>query len=143
VDNYPDNFVLAPWESHLPGRSDGGRSPAWWPEPGLEPAGDLDRDQLAATVAGRTPAAYDEHRRVLDNVRAGHQAAAAGQGLQAGGRELEVLALVAAGKTNREAAARLFLSEATVKTHLLNIYAKLNAADRASAVAEAYKRGLL
>ncbi|MEI8406916.1 MULTISPECIES: response regulator transcription factor [unclassified Kribbella] len=58
-------------------------------------------------------------------------------------RELEVLGLVAAGNTNRATAARLFISEATVKTHLLNIYAKLNTPDRASAVAEAYKRGLL
>jgi DNA-binding NarL/FixJ family response regulator len=58
-------------------------------------------------------------------------------------RELEVIALVAAGNTNREAAARLFISEATVKTHLLNIYAKLGVSDRAAAVAEAYNRGLL
>jgi DNA-binding NarL/FixJ family response regulator len=58
-------------------------------------------------------------------------------------RELEVLGLVAAGTTNREAAARLFISEATVKTHLLHIYAKLGVTDRASAVAEAFNRGLL
>jgi DNA-binding NarL/FixJ family response regulator len=58
-------------------------------------------------------------------------------------RELEVLGLVAAGTTNREAAARLFISEATVKTHLLHIYAKLNVGDRAAAVAEAFNRGLL
>jgi DNA-binding NarL/FixJ family response regulator len=58
-------------------------------------------------------------------------------------RELEVLQLVAAGNTNREAAARLFITEATVKTHLINIYAKLDVSDRASAVAEAYNRGLL
>jgi DNA-binding NarL/FixJ family response regulator len=58
-------------------------------------------------------------------------------------RELEVLELVAAGATNREAAKRLFITEATVKTHLLNIYAKLGVSDRASAVAEAYNRGLL
>ncbi|MEU4196691.1 response regulator transcription factor [Kribbella sp. NPDC026611] len=58
-------------------------------------------------------------------------------------RELEVLQLVAAGNTNREAAKHLFISEATVKTHLLNIYAKLGAPDRASAVAAAYNRGLL
>ncbi|GAB3876305.1 response regulator transcription factor [Kibdelosporangium lantanae] len=56
-------------------------------------------------------------------------------------RELEVLTLVAAGRTNRETAATLFISEATVKTHLLNIYGKLGVSDRASAVAEAYKRG--
>ena len=58
-------------------------------------------------------------------------------------RELEVLELVAAGTTNREAAAKLFISEATVKTHLLNIYGKLGVSDRAAAVAEAFNRGLL
>jgi DNA-binding NarL/FixJ family response regulator len=58
-------------------------------------------------------------------------------------RELEVLQLVAAGNTNREAARRLFITEATVKTHLLNIYAKLDVGDRAAAVAEAFNRGLL
>ena len=58
-------------------------------------------------------------------------------------RELEVLELVAAGTTNREAAARLFISEATVKTHLLHIYAKLGVTDRAAAVAAAFNLGLL
>jgi DNA-binding NarL/FixJ family response regulator len=58
-------------------------------------------------------------------------------------RELEVLQLVAAGNNNREAARRLFISEATVKTHLLNIYGKLEVNDRAAAVAEAFNRGLL
>lgn len=58
-------------------------------------------------------------------------------------RELEVLELVAAGTTNREAATKLFITEATVKTHLLNIYAKLGVNDRAAAVAEAFTRGLL
>ncbi|MBX6752363.1 MAG: response regulator transcription factor [Micromonosporaceae bacterium] len=58
-------------------------------------------------------------------------------------RELAVLRLVAAGSTNREAARALFISEATVKTHLLHIYEKLGVRDRASAVAAAYQRGLL
>ena len=58
-------------------------------------------------------------------------------------REFEVLGLIAAGATNREAAARLFISEATVKTHLLHIYAKLGVGDRAAAVAEAFNRRLL
>jgi DNA-binding NarL/FixJ family response regulator len=58
-------------------------------------------------------------------------------------REVEILELVAAGNTNREAAARLFISEATVKTHLLHIYAKLGVSDRAAAVAEGFNRGLL
>jgi DNA-binding NarL/FixJ family response regulator len=58
-------------------------------------------------------------------------------------RELEVLKLVAAGSTNREIAERLFISEATVKTHLLHIYAKLGVNDRAAAVGAAFSRGLL
>ena len=58
-------------------------------------------------------------------------------------RELEILELVAAGTTNREAAARLFISEATVKTHLLHIYAKLGVNDRAAAVAAGFTHGLL
>jgi DNA-binding NarL/FixJ family response regulator len=58
-------------------------------------------------------------------------------------RELEVLGLIARGSTNREAAAQLFISEATVKTHLLHVYAKLGVNDRAAAVATAYERGYL
>jgi len=58
-------------------------------------------------------------------------------------REREILGLVARGCTNRETAARLFISEATVKTHLLHIYGKLGVPDRASAVAAAYDYGIL
>ncbi len=58
-------------------------------------------------------------------------------------RELEVLQLIAAGSTNREVAERLFISEATVKTHLLHLFAKLGVNDRAAAVGAAFERGLL
>jgi DNA-binding NarL/FixJ family response regulator len=58
-------------------------------------------------------------------------------------RELEVLRLIANGASTREAAATLFVSEATVKTHLLHIYDKLGVRDRAAAVGEAYRRRLL
>ena len=58
-------------------------------------------------------------------------------------RELEVLKLIARGETNRGVAALLFISEATVKTHLLHIYAKLDVNDRAAAVAKGFERGLL
>jgi len=58
-------------------------------------------------------------------------------------RELQVLELVAQGSTNREAANLLFISEATVKTHLLHIYAKLGVNDRAAAVATAFSRGYM
>jgi len=58
-------------------------------------------------------------------------------------RELDILGLIAQGCSNREAAARLFISEATVKTHVLHIYAKLGVNDRAAAVAAGFERGLL
>ena len=58
-------------------------------------------------------------------------------------RELEVLRLIAKGSTNREAAEQLFISQATVKTHLLHVYAKLGVSDRAAAVATAFSRGYL
>ena len=58
-------------------------------------------------------------------------------------RELDVLALVARGTSNRDTATRLFISEATVKTHLLHIYANLGVNDRAAAVAVGFERGLL
>ncbi|MCG7204994.1 response regulator [Streptomyces arenae] len=59
------------------------------------------------------------------------------------GREREVLALVTRGTSNREIARELFISEATVKTHLTHLYAKLGVKDRAAAVATAYQRGIL
>ncbi|MFI7016261.1 response regulator [Streptomyces sp. NPDC050164] len=58
-------------------------------------------------------------------------------------REREVLALVAKGTSNREIARELFISEATVKTHLTHLYTKLGVRDRAAAVAVAYDRGIL
>jgi DNA-binding NarL/FixJ family response regulator len=58
-------------------------------------------------------------------------------------RELEVLELVARGATNREAGAKLFISEATVKTHLLHVFEKLGVSDRTAAVTTAIERGLL
>ncbi|MET8840603.1 response regulator transcription factor [Streptomyces rubiginosohelvolus] len=58
-------------------------------------------------------------------------------------REREVLVLVARGTTNREIAGELFISEATVKTHLTHVFAKLGAKDRAAAVAVGYDRGIL
>ncbi|RZF01470.1 response regulator transcription factor [Streptomyces sp. SCA2-2] len=58
-------------------------------------------------------------------------------------REKEVLQLVADGHSNREAAAALFIGEASIKTHLQHIYDKFGVRDRASAVAEGYRRRLL
>jgi DNA-binding NarL/FixJ family response regulator len=58
-------------------------------------------------------------------------------------RELEILSLVASGATNKAIARELFISEATVKTHLLHTFEKLGVHHRAAAVAAAYDRGLI
>ena len=122
---------------------------------------DTDRDVLPAIEAGATGYLLKDAPReeLLRGVRAAH----AGQPVlapsvagalmsRAGGRtpeaalsprEVEVLRLVADGATNQSAARQLMVSETTIKTHLLHIYAKLEVRDRASAVATAYKRGLL
>jgi two-component system nitrate/nitrite response regulator NarL len=58
-------------------------------------------------------------------------------------REHEVLVLTAAGKSAPEVAQALVLSPATIRTHLQHVYDKLGVSDRAAAVAEAMRRGLL
>jgi two-component system NarL family response regulator len=67
--------------------------------------------------------------------------AMAGGGLSP--REVEVLRLIAGGKSNKEISALLFVSEGTVKTHVLNIHQKLGVNDRTEAVVVAIKRGIL
>lgn len=58
-------------------------------------------------------------------------------------RERAVLTLVAAGKSNQEIAQTLYLGEATVKTHLGNVFSKCDLRDRAQAVVLAYEAGLV
>lgn len=69
--------------------------------------------------------------------------AAATRGITLTDRERQVLRLVANGSTNRKTADALFVSEATVKTHLLHIFEKLDVRDRTRAVTRAMELGLL
>ncbi|MFD5637772.1 LuxR C-terminal-related transcriptional regulator [Streptomyces sp. NPDC127077] len=92
---------------------------------------------VRAAAEGRTVLSPAVASRLVSAVRA----PASAETLSA--REREVLALVARGTSNREIARELFISEATVKTHLTHVYAKLGAKDRAAAVATAYERGIL
>ncbi|MEV6716172.1 response regulator transcription factor [Lentzea sp. NPDC051208] len=121
---------------------------------------DTDRDVLPAIKAGATgyllkDTPRDELQRAIRAAHAGEAVLSPAVATRLLGqvrepaleplsaRELDVLALVAKGSTNRAVAAALFISEATVKTHLLHVYAKLGVSDRAAAVAVAYERGLL
>ena len=58
-------------------------------------------------------------------------------------REQEILDLLAVGASAPDIASQLYLSTATVKTHLHNLYRKLDVSDRAAAVAEGMRRGLI
>lgn len=103
---------------------------------------DAPREELftavRAAAEGRTVLSPAVASRLVSRVRT---PAAGNEPLSA--REREVLELVARGTSNREIAAELFISEATVKTHLTHIYAKLGVKDRAAAVAVGYDRGIL
>ncbi|MFD7511933.1 response regulator [Streptomyces sp. NPDC059853] len=101
---------------------------------------DTPRDELFAAVRaaaeGRTVLSPAVATRLVSRVRE-----PVGEALST--RERQVLGLVAKGSSNREIAAELFISEATVKTHLAHLYTKLGVNDRAAAVATGYERGIL
>lgn len=125
-----------------------------------------DDDALEALRAGARgvltkDAGHEEISRALHQAAAGHMTLAAPlqarllaaatppdapirvelpDGLTA--REAEVLGLIGAGFTNREIAERLFVSEATVKTHINHMFAKIGARDRAAAINYAAEHGL-
>jgi DNA-binding NarL/FixJ family response regulator len=85
------------------------------------------QERLVATVLSRPVAVPGPERKPPDGLTA---------------REVEVLTLLASGLNNAEIAKRLYLSNATVKTHINRIFAKSGARDRAQAVRYAYQHGL-
>jgi DNA-binding NarL/FixJ family response regulator len=101
---------------------------------------------IRALAAGRTHLdAAVQQRLVAAVLDVGPSATAAAQPLpdDLSPREAEVLKLIAAGLSNTEIAAALFVSSATVKTHVNRIFAKVGARDRAQAVGYAYQHGLV
>lgn len=81
----------------------------------------------ARLLAAATPADVPAHVELPDGLTA---------------REAEVLGLIAAGFTNREIAERLVVTQATVKTHINHVFAKIGARDRAAAINYAALHGL-
>ncbi|GAA4301665.1 response regulator transcription factor [Blastococcus sp. MG754426] len=100
---------------------------------------DTPPDELAAAVrtaaAGKSALAPEIAQRLMDRVRTPAETLSF--------REVEVLQLVAEGLSNQQISGRLFLSQATVKSHLVHIYAKLGVDSRTAAVAAATARGLI
>ncbi|UQX03731.1 response regulator transcription factor [Streptomyces sp. RerS4] len=100
---------------------------------------DAPPEELAAAVrtaaAGQSALAPAVALRLMDRMRTPAEALTK--------RELEVLQLVADGLSNQQISKRLFLSQATVKSHLVHIYAKLGVDSRTSAVAAAATRRLI
>jgi len=114
--------------------------------------GYLTKDAGIAEIARAVHAAAD-HQALLDPVVQSRLIAAASAGVRPAPpppnlpdeltpREAEVLSLIARGLSNGEIAAALVVSEATVKTHINHVFAKIGARDRAQAVHYAYTHGL-
>jgi DNA-binding NarL/FixJ family response regulator len=91
---------------------------------------------IRAAARGETVLAPAVATRLVGQMRAPAQ-----ESLSA--REIEVLACVARGATNKEIARQLHISESTVKSHLIHIYGKLGVSDRTEAVTTALRRGIL
>jgi DNA-binding NarL/FixJ family response regulator len=102
-------------------------------------------DAVRAVVAGDTLLAPAITRRLVEQyLRRPPPGARTPLGLgELTDRELDVLRLVARGKSNHQIAGTLFLGESTVKTHLTHLFAKLGLRDRAQAVVLAYESGLI
>lgn len=90
---------------------------------------------VRAAAAGESALAPVIASRLLDRMRAPR--------VSLSSREIEVLELVAAGRSNSEVAEQLFVSETTVKSHLAHIFSKLDVSSRTAAVSAARQRGII
>ncbi|MEU6861146.1 response regulator transcription factor [Glycomyces sp. NPDC046736] len=90
---------------------------------------------IRAAARGESALSPKVAARVMDQVRSGRPALTA--------RESEILSLLAEGLGNKQIAQRLYVTEATVKTHLVHIFAKLGVDNRTAAVATAVQQGLI
>jgi DNA-binding NarL/FixJ family response regulator len=109
---------------------------------------DASRDQLAGAIrtvaAGQALLAPAITRRLIEDFCRGPAPDAAPDGTgRLSERELDVVRLIAQGMSNTEVAARLVLSEATVKSHVARVLAKLNLRDRVQVVVYAYETGMV
>lgn len=90
---------------------------------------------VRAAAAGESALAPVIATRLLDRMRAPR--------VSLSSREIEVLELVASGRSNSEVADQLFVSETTVKSHLAHIFSKLDVSSRTAAVSAARRKGIL
>jgi DNA-binding NarL/FixJ family response regulator len=108
---------------------------------GAEAAAQADLAREVARALGAEPLLGEI--RALGLTRASAREAGAGEQLILTGREREVLALLVEGRTNRQIAGQLYISEKTVSVHVSNILAKLRVGSRTEAAAMARRQGLL
>jgi two-component system NarL family response regulator len=104
-------------------------------------SGYLLKGMLAEELLEAIRAVHSGQRRIPSAVAERLAVRMGGPGLTA--RELDVLALIVRGNSNKEIAAALTISEATVKTHINNILSKLGASDRTQAATMAIQRGII
>ena len=101
---------------------------------------DTPREELFGAIRlvaeGKSPLAPGVATRLMQRMRGSEE-----EGLST--REIEVLELVARGTSNKEIAKQLWVSETTVKSHMLHIFDKLGVTDRTAAVTAALKRGII
>jgi DNA-binding NarL/FixJ family response regulator len=101
---------------------------------------DAPREELFGAIRvvaeGKSPLAPTVATRLMQRMRGSEEEALST-------REIEVLELVARGTSNKEIAKQLWVSETTVKSHMLHIFDKLGVTDRTAAVTEALKRGII